>query len=84
MNKTVYISIICIGLIFASCQKETIVPVGDVNAEVPTWNLEKELEQHDDSATNPDIVDPENEETLDGDITDPNNDPDGKEGKKRK
>ena len=73
MNKLICISTVIIGLTLASCSKQDITPVNNDPAEIPAWEVQKS------TIIDSGIVDDlDSEEGSPGDITDPNNDPDGK------
>lgn len=74
MNKLICISTVIIGLTLASCSKQDITPINNDPVEVPSWEVQKSTII--DSGIADDLDD--SEEGSTGDITDPNNDPDGK------
>jgi hypothetical protein len=88
MKNLIYISLLMLGLFATSCTKEEVV-ISNANVDaVPTWDnssfekkggpaVEGESQEEPDASGHGsgDVV------PLDGDITDPNNDPDGKKKK---
>ncbi|MBL1281424.1 MAG: hypothetical protein COA33_014190 [Fluviicola sp.] len=79
MNKLIYISAIILGLAFVSCTKQEIVPVSDNTQDVPVWEVQQTILHDDGDTHNIDgSVSPADDGSRNGDITDPNNDPDGK------
>jgi len=72
MKKVIYILAIVFGLGVISCQKQIVEPCSERSYEVPEWNSSKGITLGDD-VTFDDVTFDD-----DGEITDPNNDPDGK------
>jgi hypothetical protein len=78
VKKIVYISALLLGLVFVSCQKEEVVPRSQ-DMTVPVWQGENARGGSNDSGgAGTDISDEDGKGTLkgDGEITDPNLDPD--------
>lgn len=90
MKKFIYISLLALGLFATSCSKEEVVMNNADIGAVPTWDnpsSEKKGESEIEGAGGDSVVvgETDTEEAgstpNDGDITDPNNDPDGKKKK---
>ena len=75
MKKGLYILLFIFGFIVVSCDKQEIVPFTDGNTDVPEWN--PDYQRGGDSGEPNDL----DEDSEGNDITDPNDDPDGKSGK---
>ncbi len=87
MKKVIYISAVVFGLSFVSCQKQQINPASE-DVEIPTWDSGSENARGTSGATSKEG--PENTGVIlpdpgtsqgggpndDGEITDPNADPD--------
>lgn len=71
MKKGIYIALFLIGLVFASCQKQEIVPNTNTVQDIPTWE----------SSSNraPNDIEDDNDNGSDdpNGIVDPNNPSDG-------
>ena len=87
MKKIIYILALVFGLGIVSCQKQIIEPTSVRVQEAPHWVSAKGITEGDDVSTGDSIddeVDDDDQTPGDdggdkpGDITDPNNDPDGK------
>lgn len=75
MKKVIYILAVVFGLGVVSCQKQNVEPCSERSHEIPEWNSSKSITS-DDSIN--DGISSGDSAVDDGDITDPNNDPDGK------
>ena len=75
MKKVIYILAVVFGLGVVSCQKQTIEPCSERTHEVPEWNSSKSLTS--DTPSDADTPSDDDTPTGQGDITDPNDDPDG-------
>lgn len=75
MKKVIYILAVVFGLGVVSCQKQIVEPCSERGHEVPEWDSSKSASS--DGSISDDITTGDST-TDDGDITDPNNDPDGK------
>lgn len=89
MRNFIYISLLSLGLFATSCSKDEVVVTNADRDIVPAWdNTSNEMKGRPESESGDDGVvgQSENGQTggvspIDGDITDPNNDPDGKKKK---
>lgn len=88
MKNFIYISLLSLGLFATSCTKEEIVMTNTDLDVVPTWeNTEKKGGPMTDGSGEDGVVGESGTggtggvTPIDGDITDPNNDPDGKKKK---
>lgn len=81
MRKVYYISILTIAVLFASCQKQEIVPVSNEALTVPTWEDNAKSDTGGGDNNGPTHGNTGDDSGLTGEITDPNNDPDGTKGK---
>ena len=90
MKNFIYISLLSLGLIATSCSKEEVV-MSDANLDaVPTWDNSSSEKKGgpivDGTEGQGSVGESGSGQTggvspIDGDITDPNNDPDGKKKK---
>jgi len=90
MKSFIYISLLTLGLFATSCTKEELVRTNTDLNDAPTWDTtsyEKKGGPVVDGSGDDEIVGESSSgqtggvSPIDGDITDPNNDPDGKKKK---
>ncbi|MEJ6583132.1 MAG: hypothetical protein QNL61_00470 [Crocinitomicaceae bacterium] len=84
MKNFIYISLLMLGLFATSCTKEEVV-MSNANVDaVPTWDNSSFENKGGPAAEGESQGEPDGSGDVvpsDGDITDPNNDPDGKKKK---
>lgn len=79
--RGLYLLLFVAGLFFVSCQKQSFSPISD-GAEVPVWQDDSENMRVIEGGEI--TTDEEDEEDPNGEITDPNSDPDGDKPAKSK
>lgn len=77
MKKNLYIATLILSLTAVSCQKQELTPNEGADSELPVWGSSSRFGEGEGGSDSGDLDSESSDGNLEGDITDPNNDPDG-------